>query len=259
MIMMLKGVFFDLYGTLLIPKNSKKAWKNWFVTFYKLMRIYGLKSSKKKFSMECNGFFSRTEPKENDVGLTIYENKIRDFAIDLNLKLEKSEVKKIANDSVNAWHKCIIIDPETLPLLEMLENKKSIALITNFDHPPYIYSILSKYQLTKYFEFIAISGEIGFKKPDPQIFHITLKKIGLKPNEVVFIGDSKEDIEGANNANIRPILIRRQSSKRMLTGNDYFSKKIAKRRNSQNLGIKPWKIISNLRDLYKLLNLFIIL
>jgi len=25
--MLLKGVFFDLYGTLLIPKNNKKAWK----------------------------------------------------------------------------------------------------------------------------------------------------------------------------------------------------------------------------------------
>ncbi len=255
MIMMLKGVFFDLYGTLLIPKNSKKAWKNWFTTFYKLMRIYGLKSSKRDFSNECNGFFSRAESRENDEGLTIYENKIKDFAIDLNLKLEEFEIKKIANDSVNAWHKYIKIDPETLPLLEMLKTKKTIALITNFDHPPYIYSVLSKYKLTKYFEFIAISGEIGFKKPDPQIFHVTLKKIGLEPNEVVFIGDSKEDIEGANNANIKPILIQHQSSKKMLSGNDYFSKKIAKRRNTQNMGMKPWKIISNLRDLYKLLNL----
>jgi len=252
---MLKGVFFDLYGTLLMPKNSKKAWKNWFDTFYKLMRNYGLKSSKTNFSMECNGFFSRAEPKENVEGLTVYENKIRDFAIDLNLNLEKSEIKKIANDSVNAWHKYIKIDPETLPLLEMLKTKKTIALITNFDHPPYIYSVLSKYKLVKYFEFITISGEIGIKKPDPQIFHLTLKKIGLESDKVVFIGDSKEDIEGANNANIRPILIQRQSSKRMLTGNDYFSKKIAKRCNSQNLGMKPWKIISNLRDLYKLLNL----
>jgi len=255
MIMMLKGVFFDLYGTLLIPKKSKKAWKNWFITFYRLMKIYGLKFSKRDFSNECNEFFSRAEPKEYIEGLTIYENKIRSFAIDLNLHLEKSEIKKIANECVKAWHEYIKIDPESLPLLEVLRNKKSLALITNFDHPPYIYSVLSNYKLTKYFESITISGEIGFKKPDPQIFHITLKKMGLEPNEVVFIGDSKEDIEGANNANIKPILIQRQKLKKLLSGNDYFSKKKAKKLNMQNSRIKPWKTISNLRGLYKLLNL----
>ncbi|NVM38132.1 MAG: HAD family hydrolase [Candidatus Lokiarchaeota archaeon] len=253
--MLLKGVFFDLYGTLLIPKNSKKAWKNWFITFYRLMRWYGLKISKKDFANACNGFFTRVELLENDEDLTIYENKIRKFAINLNIKLEKLEIKKIANECVNAWHKYIKIDPETLPLLEALKNKKSIALITNFDHPPYIYSVLSKYHLTKYFEFIAISGEIHIRKPDPEIFNISLKKIGLIADEVVFIGDSKEDIEGATNAGIKPILIQHQSSKRMLTGNDYFSKKIAKKLNLQNSRIKPWRTISNLRDLYKLLYL----
>ncbi|GAH06906.1 unnamed protein product [marine sediment metagenome] len=41
----------------------------------------------------------------------------------------------------------------------------------------------------------------------------------------------------------------------MLTGNDYFSKNIAKKLNTQNSRINPWKIISNLRDLYKIINL----
>ena len=253
--MLLKGVFFDLYGTLLVPKNSRKAWKNWLATFYTLIKGYGLKLSKKDFADECNGFFTKTESVENDEELTVYENRIKKFTKDLNVKLKKSEITKIANATVNAWHRYIIIDPETIPLLEALKNKKSIALITNFDHPPYIYEILSKYELTRYFKFIAISGEIGFKKPDPQIFHITLKKIGLIPDDVVFVGDSKEDIEGAINAGIKPILIQRQSSKRMLTGNDYFSKKKNKKLTEQDSRIKPWRIISNLRDLYKLLYL----
>ncbi len=255
MIMLLKGVFFDLYGTLLIPKNNKKAWKNWFTTYYKLMRRYGLKLSKKDFANACNGFFTRKEPIENDEKLTVYENRIREFGIDLNVNLKKSEITKIANYSVSAWHKYIKIDPETIPLLETLKYKRSIALITNFDHPPYIYLVLSNYHLTKYFDVIAISGEIGISKPDPQIFHSTLKKTELEPAEVVFIGDSKEDIEGANKTGIKPILIQRQTSKKILTGNDYFSKKIVKKMKKENSEINPWKTISNLRDLYKLLNL----
>jgi len=253
--MLLKGVFFDLYGTLLIPKNNKKAWKNWFTTFYNLMIRYGLKLSKNDFADACNGFFTRAEPEKTNNKLTNYENKIRKFAFDLNIRLKITEIKEIAHDTINAWHKYIKIDPETIPLLEVLKSKKSLALITNFDHPPHIYTILSKYELDKYFEFIAISGEIGFKKPDAQIFHITLKKMRLEPSEVVFIGDSKEDIEGANKAGIKPIFIQRQSSKQILTGNDYFSKNIAKKLNTQNSSINPWKIISNLRDLYKIINL----
>ncbi|MCK4781239.1 MAG: HAD family hydrolase [Candidatus Lokiarchaeota archaeon] len=253
--MLVKGVFFDLYGTLLVPKNIKKAWKNWFTTFYNLMRRYGLKLSKIDFADACNGFFTRAEPEKTHDELTNYENKIRQFAFDLKISLKITEIIQIGQDTINAWHKYIKIDPETLPLLEVLKNKKSIALITNFDHPPHIYSVLSKYKLAKYFDFTAISREIGYKKPDPKIFHITLENIGLEPDEVVFIGDSKEDVEGANNAGIKPIFIQRQSSKQILTDNDYFSKNIAKKLNTQNSRINPWKIISNLRDLYKIINL----
>jgi len=74
------------------------------------------------------------------------------------------------------------------------------------------------------------------------------------PEEVIFIGDSKEDIEGATNAGIKPVLIQRQKIKRNLTGNDYFSKKKNKKLTEQYSRTKPWKTISSLRDLYKYFN-----
>jgi len=157
--------------------------------------------------------------------LTIYERRIKEFALNLKLELQTHEIKRIANECVNSWHSYVKLDSEAIPLLRILRNEKDLALITNFDHPPFIYSILSKYKLIKYFEFIAVSGEIGYKKPDPQIFNITLEKLELKPQEVVFIGDSKEDVEGALNSGIKPILIQRQNLKKRMIGNDYFSKK----------------------------------
>ncbi len=259
--MLIKGVFFDLYGTLLIPKNIKKAWDNWLLTFYTLMRNYGLKLSRSDFANLCSGFFTREEPIEKDKTLTIYENRIKDFALDLRLNLETSEIKKIANECVNSWHKYVEIDPEAIPLLKILRREKNLALITNFDHPPFLYSVLSKYKLIKYFDYIAISGEIGYKKPDPQIFIITLETLDLKPQEVVFIGDSKEDIEGSLNAGIKPILIQRQSLKKRMIGNDYFSKKKVKvklraiEKINYNSNIIPFITISQLRKLYQILNL----
>ncbi|MFX1500907.1 MAG: HAD family hydrolase [Promethearchaeota archaeon] len=253
--MLVKGFFFDLFGTLLIPKNSKKAWNNWFKTFYKLMRSYGLNLSKKKFANASKDFFINRETENNNSKLTAYENKIDKFALDLNLKLEVEKIKKIQQATINAWQKYLKIDPQTIPLLEILKNKKHLALITNFDHPPHVYSILSKYKLTEYFEFIAISGEIGFEKPDPRIFHITLKNIGLKPDEVIFIGDSNEDVNGAISAGIKPILIQQKISKQSLTKNDYYSKNGSENLNTHNSYISPWKIISNLRELYEIFDL----
>lgn len=257
--MLVNGVFFDLYGTILIPKNNKKAWNNWLLTFYRLMRNNGLKLSRRDFANKCSGFFTREEPNEKNNSLSVYENRIKNFAMELDLKLETSEIIKIANACVNSWHKYINIDPEVVPLLKILRNKKSLALITNFDHPTYIYSILSKYHLIKFFNWITISGEVGFKKPDPQIFQITLDQSNLKPQDVVYIGDSKEDIEGAINAGIKPILIYRQDFKKRLLGNDYHSKRKAEvkgiEENIMDLRIMPFKTISRLTELYKILDL----
>jgi len=255
--MLFKGVFFDLYGTLLIPNNIRKAWKDWFNTFYKLMGNFGLIMSNKDFVNVCSGFFNKIKIEKKDNNLSIYENKIKRFALDLNIKLKFNEIREIQQKTIYAWHKYIEIDPETIPLLEIIKNKKSLALITNFDHPPHVYSILAKYNLTKYFEFVAISGEIGYEKPNSKIFYVTLENIGLKPADVVFIGDSNEDVEGALNAGIKPILIQRQNLKKRMRGNDYISRKKVKGKKiiKNNSNFIPFKIISRLRDLYQVLNL----
>ena len=67
--------------------------------------------------------------------------------------------------------------------------------------------------------------------------------------------NSKKAWKFANNAGIKPILIQHQSSKRILTENDYYSNSVAKSLNTENTMTNPWKVISNLRDLYKVLNL----
>ncbi|MFW9947637.1 MAG: HAD family hydrolase, partial [Candidatus Odinarchaeota archaeon] len=109
----------------------------------------------------------------------------------------------------------------------------------------------------KYFEFVAISGEIGFEKPNPKIFHVTLENVGLKPSDVVFIGDTDEDVEGAVNAGIKPILIQRQNLRKRMNGNDYLSKKKVKGKKivKNNSKFIPFKTISRLGDLYQVLNL----
>lgn len=62
--------------------------------------------------------------------------------------------------------------------------------------------------LKRYFENIFISEEIGFRKPQKELFDYVLNKIGKSKEECLMIGDSeKSDILGANRAGIDSIYL----------------------------------------------------
>jgi putative hydrolase of the HAD superfamily len=64
--------------------------------------------------------------------------------------------------------------------------------------------------LEPYFDEIVISGEVGYYKPYPEIFHIALKRLGLSAEKTIYIGDiEKYDIEGAIAAGMQSILLNR--------------------------------------------------
>jgi epoxide hydrolase-like predicted phosphatase len=47
------------------------------------------------------------------------------------------------------------------------------------------------------FDDIVISGEVGLRKPEPEIFHLAADRLGLRPEECVFIDDLELNIDGA--------------------------------------------------------------
>lgn len=65
-----------------------------------------------------------------------------------------------------------------------------------------------KLDLGRYIDFMVSSEEAGIEKPDNRIFEMALAKLGMKPEEVIAIGDSEEkDIKGAETMNIKAYLI----------------------------------------------------
>lgn len=45
----------------------------------------------------------------------------------------------------------------------------------------------------KLFDEVLISEEMGIKKPSEELFRIAFERLGIKPEEAVFVGDSAED------------------------------------------------------------------
>ena len=56
----------------------------------------------------------------------------------------------------------------------------------------------AKYDFFDLFDDMVISGEVGFVKPEPEIYQILLKKIGRPADECLFIDDSLPNIQQAN-------------------------------------------------------------
>ena len=91
--------------------------------------------------------------------------------------------------------------PEVADVLEQLQPRFQLAVISNFDGR--LRFILEHLGISKFFTHIFISSEIGADKPDPEIFRRALKLAGLKPDEVLHVGDDPErDWEAAKAAGL---------------------------------------------------------
>ena len=47
------------------------------------------------------------------------------------------------------------------------------------------------------FDAVVISGEVGLRKPDPAIYALAAQRLGLPPEEVVFVDDLASNVRGA--------------------------------------------------------------
>jgi putative hydrolase of the HAD superfamily len=248
----MKGVFFDLFGTLFIYTNSRLAWEDWLSVLYNNFKEFGFKKTRESFASECDGIMNKPEPNYSELELTIFEQRIYSLAINLSLDIELKEISRISNEAVNAWQKYVPLDPDTIPVLNTLKESKILALISNFDHPPHIYSLLSKFRLKRYFDALAISSEVGIKKPDPLIFTSVLEQTKLEPNDIYYVGDTKDDVRAAVNAKMQPILIQRQIDTEDELLYDYSTKKSFLKSNKIEKDIKNVKVITTLKELISL-------
>lgn len=209
-LMAVKGVFFDLYGTLLEYQDMQAAWATWETTFYQSLCPYGLTMSPGVFATHCDRFFGKLALAAPAEGCTVFEGRIQAVCHTLHLDVPTAAVKAIATTLVTAWQQYIPIDPECLQVLQTLHSRYTLGLISNFDHPPHVHQVIDDYGLRQWFAVVVISGDVGIQKPHPQIFRLALAQTGLTPADVVYVGDTAEDVQGARAAGMHPILIRRE-------------------------------------------------
>ena len=64
---------------------------------------------------------------------------------------------------------------------------------------------------TSRFDAVVVSCDVGLRKPNPKIYKLTLKKLGLKPAQTLFIDNQQWNLQPAKKLGMKTILFRNTS------------------------------------------------
>jgi len=236
-----KAVFLDLYGTLLVFPSFDRAHRSWVGAFHELVgRPGGLTMD--RMNEICTEMLQSRCERDARHGLTTYETKIRRALHPLGIALSRGELHDLANKTLAVWQDEVPLAEEARDVLQGLKQKVGLVLVSNFDHGPHVTRLLDRLGLTALFSHTVVSDDVGYSKPQPEIFRIALRATGLSAAEVIHVGDSiADDIEGALAAGITPILIDRK----LKSHQDYVSARPGDPR--------AYRIISSLTELLDLI------
>lgn len=123
---------------------------------------------------------------------------------------------------------------DVIPTLDKLRDRVALGSVSNG------VADLDAIGMAHYFRTSVAAHHFGCAKPDAAIFHAACDALGVKPSEAVYVGDDPLlDVEGAHNAGLEAVWIRRQDV-------------TAARSLSEHA--RPALVCSNLHDLYNWLD-----
>lgn len=104
----------------------------------------------------------------------------------------------------------LTLDSAFIPFAEKYYKSVDFVLLSN-DVSEWSAFITDYYKLDKYFKDKIVSGDVKCRKPDKQIFELTLERIGKKPSECIFVDNSAANLNVSNELGICPVLFNRDN------------------------------------------------
>ena len=102
--------------------------------------------------------------------------------------------------------------PEVKSVLDALQERGlRLGIVSNWSWN--LRDRVAQAGLDGYFELIWASAYAGRHKPHPEIFHQALNKMGISPQDALYVGDSHwHDIVGARGAGLSAVLVDREGT-----------------------------------------------
>ena len=97
--------------------------------------------------------------------------------------------------------------PQVQETLDQLRSRYRLAIVSDAQSA-YAVPELRAVGIVNYFNPIIVSGDYGYRKPDPRLFQKALTALEIRPEQALYIGnDLYHDIQGAQKVGMKAILV----------------------------------------------------
>lgn len=196
--MTLKGLIFDFDGLILdteIP--GFQAWKEIFAG-------YNLPFTYAHWSKAIG-----TGPTAYDPALDLYSL--------VNESLDPTELRKKQLTRAHEILENVPIQPGVLNFIQQAQHLQMQMAVASSSPCDWVMTHLQRLDLVKYFQYILTAEDVAHVKPEPDLFHLALQKLALRPSEAIVFEDSPNGITAARAAGIYVIAVPNEITKTMNT------------------------------------------
>jgi len=156
------------------------------------------------FSRTLKAWLSRSAPQGTPIHrLETGELSTEEFDVLLAAELVGANGKPVASDGLlGSLFAEMRPDPAMFELVEDIKaTGVRVALLSNSWGNTY-----PRERISALFDPVVISGEVGMRKPNADIFDHTLELLAVEPDSTVFVDDAAPNIEGATLAGLHALL-----------------------------------------------------
>lgn len=200
---MIKGIFFDVGGTLIAPYPSVGA------IYSSVAERHGVLVAPSALNLRFQDAWKREKARRALVDKTWWRSVVKAVFFDQRFAEEDRFFEDLyaAFEAKEAWQ----IYPDVIETLKGLRQRGiRLAVASNWDAR--LPALLKTLDLESYFDEKFISSDMGIAKPDPRFFREALATMGLEPLEALHVGDDpEEDANGAESVGMRAYLIDRRT------------------------------------------------
>ena len=204
-------LIFDLFGTL-VEYEAGRTLQD-FSRSYKKATELGCAIGYADYVQVWDSAFLKMEHATAPDNSEFHLREVCDLVVvELRLDATGTAKEQLTRQYMEDWSALLSPVPGATGLLKRLSKHYRLALISNTHYPPMVHAVLEAMSLTELFEVVTLSAEVGWAKPHPLIFELTLEKLGLSANQTIYVGDSYErDYKGARGVGMDCQLIGRHA------------------------------------------------
>ena len=186
---MIKGYIFDYGGTL---DTGGQHWGKVIWHAYERQQVPVSEEAFRDAYVHAERTLGRNPIIQPD--FTFYKTIETKIRIQLEYLQEKNDVSSVSSylkpltDSL--YEATVKETAKSREVLLQLKQQYPMVLVSNFYGN--IATVLQEFKLDGIFDKIIESAVVGVRKPDPQIFTLGVEALGMRPDEVVVVGDSMD-------------------------------------------------------------------